>query len=96
MIVDIMTIHDFVDYMLECTNSFSLDGLKALFEYLEDLSDDIGEPIELDPIAIRCEYSEYESVKEYNKEMIKEIESWEECEEAVCFVGDEGAIVRCD
>ena len=46
--------------------NFSFDGLKALFEYLEDLESDIGEEIELDVIALCCEYAEYDSLKEYN------------------------------
>jgi|TARA_R110000868_G_scaffold409834_1_gene696206 hypothetical protein len=47
-------------------DNFSYDGLKALFEYLEQLGDDIGEEIELDVIALCCEYAEYDSLKEYN------------------------------
>ena len=46
--------------------NFSYDGLKALFEHLEDLESDIGEEIELDVIALCCEYMEYDSLKEYN------------------------------
>lgn len=41
-------------------DNFSYAGLGALFEYLDDLSDDIGEPITLDVIALCCEYAEYE------------------------------------
>jgi len=37
---------------------------KALFDYYENLSDDIGEDIELDPVAIRCDWSEYDSALE--------------------------------
>lgn len=33
----------------------------ALVEYLEELEDSMGFPIELDVMAIRCGYSEYES-----------------------------------
>ena len=47
-------------------DNFSYDGLKALFEYLEQLGDDIGEEIELDVIALCCDYAEYDSLKEYN------------------------------
>jgi hypothetical protein len=49
-------------------NQFSLEGAKALFNYFDNLSDDLGEPIELDPIAWLCEFSEYDSVKEAYKE----------------------------
>lgn len=39
-------------------NQFSSEALSAIYEYLDDLSEDIGEPIELDVIAICCEFSE--------------------------------------
>ena len=39
-------------------DNFSYEGLGVLFDYLEQLGDDIGEEIELDVIAICCDYSE--------------------------------------
>lgn len=39
-------------------DNFSYEGLDILFEYLEQLGEDIGEEIELDVIAICCDYSE--------------------------------------
>lgn len=44
--------------------SWSYGATKALFDYYEELSEDIGEDIELDPVAIRCEWSEYSSAWE--------------------------------
>jgi hypothetical protein len=38
--------------------NFSYEGLKALFDYFEDYEESTGEEIELDVIAICCEYSE--------------------------------------
>lgn len=38
--------------------NFSYEGLKALFEYLEQYEEDTGEEIELDVIALCCDYSE--------------------------------------
>jgi predicted ArsR family transcriptional regulator len=37
---------------------FSYEGLEVLFDMLESLEDDTGEEIELDVIALCCEYSE--------------------------------------
>lgn len=48
-------------------NNFSYEGLRALFEYLEDLEDDTGEEIELDVIAICCDFTEYESLQEFQE-----------------------------
>ena len=39
-------------------DQFSLNGFKALFDYLNNLSDDIGRPIELDVVALCCDYTE--------------------------------------
>ena len=50
-------------------NQFSYAGKQALFDYLEDYSDSTGEDVELDVIALCCEYSEddYETIAEnYN------------------------------
>ena len=48
----------FVDMGRE--DSFSRQGLQALQDYLEELSDDIGEPIELDVIGLCGDFSEYD------------------------------------
>ena len=47
---------------------FSYDGLKSLYYYLEEFSNDTGEQIELDVIALCCEYCEYESLQEFKKD----------------------------
>ena len=39
-------------------DQFSYEGLEVLFDYLENLSEDTGEPIELDVVALCCEYYE--------------------------------------
>ena len=37
-------------------DNFNYDGLQAMFNYLEDISEDIGEPIELDVIGLCCDW----------------------------------------
>jgi hypothetical protein len=39
-------------------NNFSYEGLTALYDYLIQLEEDTGEEIELDVIALCCDYSE--------------------------------------
>jgi hypothetical protein len=39
-------------------NNFSREGLHLLFDYLENYEDETGEELELDVIAICCDYSE--------------------------------------
>ena len=45
-------------------DNFSNRGLEALYLYLTELSEDMGEDIELDVIAICCNYAEYDSLEE--------------------------------
>ena len=52
----------FVDY--NRTDNFSYDGLRALFNYLEDYEEDTGEAVELDVIALCCDYCEYDNALE--------------------------------
>ena len=56
----------FVQAFADCNRSdnFSLSGLSYLFDYLEELDADLGEDMELDVIALCCEYSEYNSAKD--------------------------------
>jgi hypothetical protein len=46
-------------------DSFTYQGLKALFGYLEDLEEAIEEELELDVIALCCDFTEYESLAEF-------------------------------
>lgn len=47
---------------------FTVEGAKALQAYFEQYSDDTGENIEFDPIAWCVEFTEYESIAEYNSD----------------------------
>ena len=49
-------------------NQFSYKGQRALFEYLEEYEESTGEEIELDVIALCCEYVEYDSLEEFQLE----------------------------
>jgi hypothetical protein len=42
-------------------DQFGYDALKALFDYLEELEQDIGEEMELDVIALCCDWTAYPS-----------------------------------
>jgi hypothetical protein len=64
-IVDTLTKYEFVERFLEIRpDNFSREGLEALYDDLEDLSEGMGEAIEFDPIAICCDYTEYDSIEE--------------------------------
>ena len=63
--IDTVTRHTFIDTFRKLRpNNFSYDGLNALFDFYEELEEGTGEQIEFDPIAICCEWSEYDSFEE--------------------------------
>jgi hypothetical protein len=49
-------IQAFIDYGRK--DNFSYDALRAIFAYLEECEEECETEIELDPIAICCEYTE--------------------------------------
>lgn len=68
MLVKRINFNDFLKEFKEYgrENQFSYEGKKALYNYLNELGEDLGEPIELDVIAICCDFTEYSDLKEFN------------------------------
>ena len=60
-----ITRNNFIDafYDSQYKNNFSFEGLHVLYDYFEELESSTGEEIELDVVAIACEYEE-ESIQE--------------------------------
>lgn len=51
--------YDFRRAFQECRpDNFSYDGLKVLFEYLEEYEMDTGDELELDVIGLCCDFAE--------------------------------------
>ena len=62
-----ITRFDFVDWFRgsdNYKNNFSYNGLNSLFDYFEQLEEEMENEIDFDPIAICCEFSEYENLNE--------------------------------
>ena len=76
-------------------NNFSYDGKRALFDYLEEYEESTGESVKLDIIALCCEYTEYESLKELQTNYT-DIESMEDLEEKtqVIKIDDDRLIIQ--
>ena len=70
-------------------NQFSYEGLKALFEWFEEYENSTGEEMELDVVAICCDFTEYESLKEYNEDYDKEYEEIDE-------IADDTTLIKID
>jgi hypothetical protein len=53
------------ELMQDDNANWSRAGAFALAEYFEQLEEDLGENIEFDAVAIRCDFSEYESLQDW-------------------------------
>ena len=83
-------------FNMDRQNQFSYKGKKALFEYLEEYEDGTGEQIELDIIALCCDYEEYDSLEEfqldYGQEDYPDIDAIE-YETQVIHIDDDSFII---
>lgn len=73
-------------------NQFSLNALDELFEFYENQD----ETVELDIVAIACDWIEYENIKDYNSDYSQSLKSWDEvCEQTLVLqlYGTDGALV---
>ena len=76
--------------------NFSNDGLVALYEYLEMLEDDTGQPIELDVIALCCEFTEYDNLEEFQADYSEDYQTIGDIESdtTVIMIDDDSFIIQ--
>ena len=72
-------------------NQFSYEGLKALFDFLEEQEQDAGE-MELDVIALCCNYVEYKDFQEF-KENYPSIDSMDQLREETLVIEFDGGFL---
>ena len=74
-----VTEHMFIDGFRECNreNNFSYEGRKALYEHFIEMEYDEFE-IEYDPIAVCCEYTEFDDIDEFNEAYGTEYEGFDD------------------
>lgn len=77
-------------------DNFSYEGKRALFDYLEDLETGTGEQIELDPIALCCEWSEYDNLTDALESYttLKTLEDLEDNTQVIKIEGTNRLIVQ--
>ena len=89
---------DFVDaFKAIRPDQFTYKGLHALFDELEAYEDGTGEKLELDVIALCCDYSEYADLAEFQQEYGDEYESIEDIEDKTLVIripDTEGFIIQ--
>lgn len=76
-------------------DNFGYEGKRALFDYLEQLEEDTGEQIELDVIALCCEYTEYSDIEEI-KGVYPSIKNMEDLQNNTQVIEFEGGIIIQD
>ena len=89
--------------MADVNASWTMAGAYALAECLEQYEEDCGTEVEFDPVAIRCEYSEYESLQEWaryhfsDEQRFDVLEGSEDHEETIRdFINDRGYFIEFD
>ena len=94
--------YDFVEAFTRCNRQeqFSRAGLFALFDYLEEYEDSTGEEIELDVIALCCDFAEYstalEAAKEYGFEPDEDEDEEEQEAAALELLQDRTQVIEHD
>ena len=65
MIIKTLNKNEFIDDLLRDDYAgWTYEDAEALYDYHEQLSEDLGEDIELDRVAIRCEWDRAENIDE--------------------------------
>ena len=77
-------------------DNFSYDGLKALYEWLESYEEETGEELELDVIALCCDFSEYDLEDLQREYGDYESEQWEDLDEAIDWLNDRTMVIPVD
>ena len=66
--------------------NFSYDGLRKLFDFFEDFEESIGEEIELDVIAICCDFTEYATMQEFRDNYGEQYQTIEDVENSTTVI----------
>ena len=74
-------------------DQFSYAGKKALFNYLEEYEESCGEEIELDVIALCCEFTEYANLAELQQSYtdITSMDDLRDNTTVICIGDDNGS-----
>jgi hypothetical protein len=69
----ILNTYDIANALLADSNaSWTCAGAYALAEYLEEYEESTGEELELEVVAIRCDFSEYTSLQEWASDYFRD------------------------
>jgi len=77
----------FCNVMATPYNGFTLGGARKLFDILSDYEEETGVELELDPVAIRCQFTEYANMEDVANDF-PEFE-----EHGLCFWEYDGGVI---
>ena len=81
-------------------SQMSYEASFAMADYLEEYEESTGEEIQLDPVAIRCEFTEYESAIEaaaqYTSEFTTETAALEYLEDHTTVISNDSGVIIQD
>jgi len=94
--------HDITNALLNDEHAaWSYNGAKALAEYLEQYEEDCGIELELDVVALRCEYMEEESLGKwargyFSDDQLTEFLKDSDCEEETSrdYIHENGTLIE--
>ena len=91
MIVNYVSKSEFRDEFTKMNrdNQFSYKGLNALYDYIEEYYEEADKPYELDVIELCCDFTEYDSLEEFNKDYNREYENIDD-------IVDDTVLIRVD
>lgn len=77
-------------------DNFSYEGRRALYEYLTELEERMGEEIGLDVIAMCCDFTEYKNFAEFKEDYGDEYEDLDDVKKVaiVIEIDDERFIIQ--
>ena len=93
--------YDIAGYLMQDDNAkWSRAGAYALAQYLEEMEDEADEEMELDTVAIRCEFSEYSTAVEAAGQYgwTPEPDEYDEANEAAAlsWLSDRTSVIQFD
>jgi len=77
MIVNYVSKSEFRDEFTKMNrkDNFSYEGLNALYDWLDEYYEEAEKPYDLDVIELCCDFTEYDSLKEFNENYNREYKS---------------------
>ena len=72
-------------------NTYTYEGKRALFDYLEQYEEETGTPVELDIFALCCDYTEYDNLKDLQDQAYPDIKNMDDLRDHTQVIEIEGS-----